>query len=672
MDTVEDEAGSVGKQHFKNRAKKRKRCKKFLHNAKGFGRIGSFGRGEDMDRKQYNYLLSILDAMGKTEGTEERQLMANNVLGQLEGKEIRTASNQLGSRVLENLLTYTDEETFARLMDTLAEHFRVVCCDSFASHVLQRMLYVAMLRTVAPLQEQPDQDDGEKSAEANESAEKKRKLTAGGDERGPKDVWPSFTYSLQEPYSDEHRRACGAFVERLAKFLVNNLEEFIWNCTANYVVRQCMLHLSGIAEMKVALVGGGAGTRDSGGDKEVTKRLVVPETWSKLLHSFNLHLLEWPQFADLPFGNLTSIVLQTLLQAIANSNDPFQLEQLCTKLHSECFLTSLVEANNDDTDESANEDTAKTGNREEGLKLPQLFHCEGAVRLLEVCVSVASPEFLREKLFAELFRQRLKPLALSRACNFAVQKLIDHNGDKETMETIFGELEGSFESILRCGHSGVVLALANACVRLSCQQGKFVKQLLDALHCGDAGSEKLLTAVLYLLPANITPATKPKIHIHGSLILQAILEFNKPIKFVTALLEMDAERLTEILRDPRGSFIANAFIRSRFVGEKSREKMVRHLEGQYGQLALTSHGSRVVELLYEAGNPAQRENIVRELSENSAQLSGKPWGVILNKRLLLDTYKRDPARWKVAIKSDAKVERMFDKIVGGKKRKVQA
>ncbi|XP_050091011.1 nucleolar protein 9 [Anopheles aquasalis] len=665
MDTVEEETTGVGKQHHKNRAKKRKRGKKFLHNAKGFGRIGSFGRGEDMDRKEYNYLLSILDAMGKTGDTEERQLMANNVLAQLEGKEIRTSSNQLGSRVLENLLTYTDEETFARLMDTLAEHFRVVCCDSFASHVLQRVLYVAMLRTVAPLQEQ-QQEEGD-----GKSAEKKQKLTAGGDERGPKDIWPSFTYSLQEPYSEEHRRACGAFVERLAKFLVNNLEEFVWNCTANYVVRQCMLHLSGIAEMKVALVGGGVGPRDSGGDKETMKRLVVPESWSKLLHSFNLHLLEWPQFADLPFGNLTSIVLQTLLQAIANSNDQFQLEQLCSKLHSECFLANLAEANNDESDESGKE-TPAVGKQDEGMKLPQLFHCDGAVRLLEVCLSVASAEFLREKLFGELFRDRLKALALSRASNFAVQKLIDHTTDKDTMETIFAELEGSFESILRRGHSGVVLALANACVRLSCQQGKFVKQLLDALHCGDAVSEKLLTPVLYLLPANVTPATTPKIHIHGSLILQAILEFNKPIKFVTALLEMDAERLAEILRDQRGSFIANAFVRSRFVGEKSREKMVRHLEGQYGQLAQTSHGSRVVELFYEAGNPAQRENIVSELSECSAQLSGKPWGFILNKRLLIDTYKRDPARWKVAIKSDAKVERMFDKIVGGKKRKAQA
>ncbi|XP_035794693.1 nucleolar protein 9-like [Anopheles albimanus] len=671
MDTVEDETTGVGKQHYKNRAKKRKRAKKFLHNAKGFGRIGSFGRGEAMDKKEYNYLLSILDTMGKTEDTEERQLMANNVLGQLEGKEIRTSSNQLGSRVLENLLTYTDEETFARLMDTLAEHFRVVCCDSFASHVLQRVLFVAMLRTVAPLQEQQMQEDDEKQAESKESAEKKRKLTAGGDERGPKDVWPSFTYSLQEPYSDEHRRACGAFVERLAKFLVNNLEEFVWNCTANYVVRQCILHLSGIAEMKVALVGSGAGTRDSGGEKEAMRRLAVPESWSKLLHSFNLHLLEWPQFADLPYGNLTSIVLQTLLQAIANNNDQFQLEQLCSKLHSDCFLASLVEPNNEEEEDDAKAD-AVARRQDEEMKLPQLFHCEGAVRLLEVCLSVASHEFRHEKLFAELFRDRLKALALSRACNFAVQKLIDHTTDKDTMETIFAELEGSFESILRRGHSGVVLALANACVRLSCQQGKFVKQLLEALHCGEAGSEKLLTPVLYLLPANVTPGATPKIHIHGSLILQAILEFNKPIKFVTALLEMDAERLTEILRDPRGSFIANAFVRSRFVGEKSREKMVRHMEGQYGQLALSSHGSRVVELLYEAGNPAQRENIVRELSECSTQLTSKPWGIVLNKRLLIDTYKRDPARWKVAIKSDAKVERMFDKIVGGKKRKPQA
>ncbi|XP_052871689.1 nucleolar protein 9 [Anopheles cruzii] len=634
----------LGSQHYKNRAKKRKR-NRFLQNAKSFGRKGNFGRGAELDKQQYTYLVGILETMTKQEDAEERLLMANNVLAQLEGKEIRTASNQLGSRVLENLLTYTDEETFARQMTVFGDNFRVVCCDSFASHVLQRMLYVALLRAVAPLQEEP-QDDGEPVGP------KKQKVS---NERGEQNMWPSYEYNLKESYGDEHRRQCREFVERLAKFALNNLEEFLWSCTANYVVRQCILNLSGLAEMKVTKVGGSAD--DSG----TAKYLIVPEPWSKLLRDFNVRLMTWPQFANLPHSELSSVVLQILLQALARPGNEFQLQQLCDKLHREAFTKK--------NDVKKEEPESDSDAEKKPSRLPTIFHQDVAIRLLEVCIAVAPEGFLKEQLFPELFSGHLTELALSRSCNFAVQKLLDHATDKETVEAIFAELEDSFGEILRCGHSGVLLALAKACARLSCQQGKFVKQLLDALRCAEVGPDKMLTAVLHLVPTDVTPREAPKVHLHGSLILQTVLEFNKPIKFVTALLELANDRLAAILSDPRGSFIANAYLGSRFVGEKSREKMVRHLEGQYSQLVLTAHGSRVVELMFEAGNPAQRESIVRELSEQCAQLNGKPWGVSINKRLLVDTYKRDPARWKVAIKSDAKVERMFDKLVGAGKRR---
>ncbi|XP_058066495.1 nucleolar protein 9 [Anopheles bellator] len=655
MDADEVPPGGVklGVQHYKNRAKKRKR-NRFLENAKSFGRKGNFGRGAELDKQQYTYLVSILEAMAKQEDADERQLMANNVLAQLEGKEIRTASNQLGSRVLENLLTYTDEEMFARQMTVFGDNFRVVCCDSFASHVLQRMLYVALLRAVAPLQQEPQ--DGE-PVEA-----KKQKVS---NERREQMMWPSYEYNLKESYGDEHRRQCREFVERLAKFALNNLEEFVWSFTANYVVRQCILNLSGVAEMKVAKVGGSAD--DSG----ASKHLVVPEQWSKLVHDFNLRLISWPQFANLPYSELSSVVLQVLLQALARQGNEFQLQQLCDKLHREAFTNKNegVAVKKEEPESDSESEPATADPEKIPSSLPNIFHQDVAIRLLEVCISVAPARFLKEQLFPELFSGHLPELALSRSCNFAVQKLLDHATDKETVEPMFSELEGSFGEILRCGHSGVLLALAKACARLSCQQGKFVKQLLDALHCTEVGPDKMLTAVLHLIPTDVTPKEAPKIHLHGSLILQTVLEFNKPIKFVTALLELANDRLAAILSDPRGSFIANAYLGSRFVGEKSREKMVRHLEGQYNQLVLTSHGSRVVELMFEAGNPAQRENIVRELAEQCAQLNGKPWGVGINKRLLVDTYKRDPARWKVAIKSDAKVERMFDKLVGAGKRR---
>ncbi|XP_058127662.1 nucleolar protein 9 [Anopheles ziemanni] len=661
-----EETTERGSNHYRNKMKKRKQfAKRFLHNAKGFGRIGIFGRGAEVDQEQYNYLVNILEAMTKQKDTEERQLMANNVLGQLEGKEIRISSNQLGSRVFENLLPFTDEENFAKLMDTFAENFRAVCCDKFASHVLQRMLYVALLRAVAPLQ--TEDDDAEHGSTEQEGSKKPRQ-TKGGDgvDRAGQSIWPFSEYTLKEPYSDAHRQMCGKFVQRLAMFLINNLEEFVWDNTANYIVRQCILNLSGIGEMKMFDNRGTKGTPMATAE---VKRLIVPEEWQKLLTEINIRLMAWPQFADLPYNELASVILQTLLRALSTLEERFLVSQLCSKLHNEAFLTenNCAKKEEDDASEYAEE---KSFAEEDESKLPKVFQQEASIRLLESCISVAPSNFFKENLFEGLFRGRLKDLALSKMHNFAVQKLIEHTDDKDLIEIVLLELENSMEDILRVGHTGVVLALAKACARLACQQGKYVKLLLDALHSGEVASEKMITAVLYLLPADIKVENTPSINLHGSLILQAILEFNKPIKFVNALLEMPNDRLANILSDPRGSFVANAYTGSRFVGEKSREKMVRHLEGQYSRLMLTPHGSHVVEIMYNAGNPAQRENIVRELADNCEQLNSKPWGMVINKRLLVDTYKRDPARWKVAIKSDAKVEKLFDKLVGGKKRKL--
>ncbi|KFB47558.1 hypothetical protein ZHAS_00015522 [Anopheles sinensis] len=672
MDNVEvktEETAECGSNYYRNKAKKRKQfAKRFLQNAKSFGRVGIFGRGTELDQEQYNYLVNILEAMSKQGDTEERQLMANNVLGQLEGKEIRIASNQLGSRVFENLLPFTDEEKYAKLMDTFAENFRAVCCDKFASHVLQRMLYVALLRAVAPLQKEADDAEGQ-STEQQEGAKKPRQSKDGeGVDRTGQSIWKFQEYTMQEPYSDEHRKLCGKFVQRLAMFLINNLEEFVWDNTANYIVRQCILNLSGICEMKMVETRGPKGSPVATGE---AKRLIVPEAWQKLLTEINIRLMAWPQFADLPYNELASVILQTLLRAISTLDDRFLMSQLCSKLHNEAFLTENNCAKKEEDEAGEYGEEQSHAEEDDESKLPKVFQQEASVRLLESCISVAPSSFFKESLFEGLFRGRLRDLALSRMHNFSVQKMIDHADDKDLIEIVLGELENSMEDILRVGHTGVVLALAKACARLVCQQGKFVKLLLDALHSGEVASDKMINAVLYLLPADVKVENTPTINLHGSLILQAVLEFNKPIKFVNALLELPNERLADILSDPRGSFVANAYTGSRFVGEKSREKMVRHLEGQYSRLMLTPHGSHVVEIMYNAGNPAQRENIVRELADSWAQLSGKPWGMAINKRLLVDTYKRDPARWKVAIKSDAKVEKLFDKLVGGKKRKIK-
>ena len=63
-----------------------------------------------------------------------------------------------------------------------------------------------------------------------------------------------------------------------------------------------------------------------------------------------------------------------------------------------------------------------------------------------------------------------------------------------------------------------------------------------------------------------------------TVIFQQILQFNKPIKFVQCLLDLKPQELATIFCDPKGSHLADSYMKSKFIGEKSREKLIRHLE----------------------------------------------------------------------------------------------
>ncbi|XP_053685753.1 nucleolar protein 9 [Sabethes cyaneus] len=627
-------APQVGTNYAKNRNKKRKSAgKRFLQNAKGFGRKNSFGRGAELDQEEYSYFVGILEAItaiggGGEDGTEDELCtMANNVYEQIGGKEIKTASNQLSSRVLEHLLGFTDEVTLQHLMTQFGDNFRVVCCDKFASHVLQKLLFVAMLRCVGALQVKQD----------GTAAKKQRS-----------DISREIDYNLAQEFSADHRKLCAKFVKKVAKFLLNNLEEFVWDPFGNYVIRQCILNLAGIAELKIGK-----------GESSEVRKLVVPDKWFKLINEFCSRLLAWPQFGELPFSEFTSALLQSLLASLDRAEDKFQLLQLSEKL-LDSFLPETPPA--DETEQTESESTKQ---------LPKVFQQDSSIRLLEALLPVVDSDFLKNQLYKKVFQGNIAALSQSRMANFAIQKLLNNVSDKHVLELIFSELDEGLEEILKLGHTGIVASLAKACSRLACQQGKFVKLLLDALHCSETAGEKLLTSVLKLMPPEVlTEQPSAAINLHGSIILQSVLDFNKPIKMVAAILDTKNDHLAKIFTDPKGSFVANAFVGSKFVGEKSREKLIRHLEGCYMDLALSLHGSHVLELLYDAGSQAQKEAIVRELSERVGQLNSKPWGKIINQKLRVDGYRQNPAQWKnTKLTGQQPAEKAVDVGRSSKKRK---
>lgn len=585
--------------------------------------------------------------------------MANNVLEQTVDKEVRISSNQVASTIIETLLPFSDAENFERFQTKFADNFRPICSDKFASHILEKLVSLSMLRAIGATAK------AEETGETNEPKAKKQKTES---------LVPSEReYNSSAKFSDEHKQKCAEYVVKVSKFLLNNLEDFVWDTYGNHVMRTCFGSLTGIFQVKKSFITNEIGEKASPNDK----RYDVPDEWIEVLQEYAARLQAWPQFPDFPYNELSSGLLQSLCVAL-HTRDKNMLKNLGKRLLKDSFIPKVSETEDTKDKEEANKKeeieeknemneaaAEKTENEEIDKDLPSVFATESSVRCLESLLELAGHK-LFTKIYLDLFYSRLSKLALLRLSNYSIQKLLEHVPVKEDFESIYDELEPSIENLLQVGHTGVVSAIAQACLRLSAKQGPFMKTFQKALDCVQPKekSDKFVLLTLKLKPYSIALEDKSNfVHIHGAVILQTMLKFNKPIKLVQNILDMKNTELAEIFCSPKGSHVVDAFMESQYVGEKSREKLIRHMNGCFLDLAMSKNGSWAIEKFFNASYGSLRENIVKELAEKLNQLNSTPSGRFLSRKFMLDKYSLSPEQWRNAMNKGNKAEKLFKEIL---------
>lgn len=272
------------------------------------------------------------------------------------------------------------------------------------------------------------------------------------------------------------------------------------------------------------------------------------------------------------FNNLTSGLLQTLL-FVVKENDHKLAQEIISKLLDECFTLRK------DAEVQIKNSEYKSSTPDVQNMLP-VFEDVAAVHLLEAAITNASPKKFTQ-IYAKCFINHLTTLSLHPVANFSVQKLLDCCTEKNEFEGMFSELEEHAEELFESHNTGVILSLAQGCKRHSTKQGNFQKLLMKALHCIEPKERQSLLSPLTLslvtYEEQIT-SNKLFIHLHGSLILQTLLSFNKPIQAVNSLLDMNTGDLKTMLTDPKGCHVMDAFMKSEFVGEKSRDRIIKKLQ----------------------------------------------------------------------------------------------
>ncbi|XP_034104081.1 nucleolar protein 9 [Drosophila albomicans] len=631
---------------------KRKRPKKkgnrFMRNAKGFAKQGIFGRGTHIDDDEFNYFINILDAMkAGFEDVEDRVNMANNVFEQTVDKEIHLSSNQIVSKAIESLIGFVDDAQLERFFAKFGESLRPLCSDRFASHVLQKMLEIAFLRGLGKAAALEQSDDAPNAA-------KRAKPDAAQVEE---------QYNLETKFSKAHREKCQEFVLRISKFMLNNLEDFVWDSCATHIMRTAILCLVGMHVPKIAFEKGGAELAKH------RKLYTVPEEWHEVMKEFPQRLEMWPQFVDFPYQEHSSALLGVICLSLSVV-DKSMLKHFGKKILTQSLLKphddvedddkkeTKIEIDDDDNDGNASkEEQMETNEATENAKseppviLPKVFHYQCAVILLETLLSVAGAKLLTQ-LYAMLFSGRIAYLAQQQQTNFAVQRLLQHLKEVPDFEAVFNELQPQTEELLKMGYTGVVSGLSAACLRLGAKQAQMISALQNALHVsGDKEKSKMFfNCLVKLKPHELLAGDQSGfVHLHGSLIVQHILQFNKPIFLVNCILELPAVQLSQVFNTPNGSHIVDAFLQSKYIGEKSRERLIRLLDGFYVDLAITRHGSRVLDQCFKAAQETQKLNIAKELSNKANMLKGSPFGRLIYTKYRLDTYKLSASQWQASL-----------------------
>nr|XP_023015170.1 nucleolar protein 9 isoform X1 [Leptinotarsa decemlineata]XP_023015171.1 nucleolar protein 9 isoform X2 [Leptinotarsa decemlineata] len=558
----------------------RKRKKSFLMNARKYGKKGYYGRGSELDSDTYQYFVRIMEVYREGfENEEDKILFVNNVFEQSENQEINCSCNQVGCRVIETLLPYASDLILKKFMEAFNSEIRRLCTDRFASHVLEGLVIQSCRRSL------------------------------------------EIESRSQEVVQYFHQ-----FTLKISRFLLNNLEDFIWDTYGNHIMRTCLKNLAQLESENVK-------KKETMAEESESKE--VPEEYLEIVEEYAKRIISWPQFNELCSSELTSGFLQVLLQCLK------KIKSKTFKIYLKKLLKDIFVSKDD-------------GDQANPNILPAAFLSTSVIMILETTLQLAN-----SKMFSEIYRLcfegKLPKLATTRSTNFSVQKLLLHCSNKTEFEAIFDELVGHFGEIIEAGHSGVLLALAQSCKRMCTKQGSFVKSFMKSLHCLEPVERQnsFILCVCRLVTFDNNKATdnlhKEKLNLHGTLMVQLMLDFNKPIQIVNSLLSLDLNDLKNLFLNTMGSHIADSFVKGHFVGEKSKEKLVRKLMGSYQELAVSKYGSRSFEAVWSAANLKAKIKIMEELSHKEGAWANSDFGKIIAGKINLFLFKRNKEEWKNSV-----------------------
>ncbi|XP_047475062.1 nucleolar protein 9-like isoform X2 [Penaeus chinensis] len=458
------------------------------------------------------------------------------------------------------------------------------------------------------------------------------------------------------PVTKEIKEEFISFLEKISKFVYNNLEDFIWDTYASHIICSIIMVCSAV-DVQNTIKSKQKSQSNHCLFREEGKELKVPAVLNSVLPDIAERFTKLPDISGIVTYNCSSVVAQTLLLALSDTN-----KELCHAVVTHILDHGFSGISPDQCDQEE-EDEGGTGS------LPLLFKSNSATRLLEVLImSSTSPQ--QKSVFDQYFKGHIKALVQSKHCNFAVQRILTCWKDKENFEDLFTEVSKTVEIAASTGYTGTIVSLAQACRQLSSNQWQCMEAVMEFLDCNQPDRHVQFVPLLVRMmkfddfQKNKAEDTLPSTTLHGSLILQEFLQFNKPSKVVKSLLEMTTNNLQELACDMKGSHVISAYFASKFVGLKNHEKMIHKFKGTFTALACCKSGSRSLDDMWKVASIKMKTIICSELVEDEIKLKENTFGKFIFSNFMVSLFrKKDKSDWQELLNRKEKKRKMFDDLL---------
>eukprot|EP00127_Corallochytrium_limacisporum_P004834 Clim_evm17s183 gene=Clim_evmTU17s183 len=595
---------------------------------------------------------------------EDRTIMVENVLEQINGREVDYSCQPDCCRVIEKVLQLCSGFHLRVFLDRIMDHLLQMATDRFGSHVLQTLLHLSttFMDTEMDLEERGEEMEG-----AKHGLRTYRQLVA--------DTSQAFLDMMTKSDTDDETKAVA-------------IDDLIADPYANHVLRSLIFVSAGMA---------------------------MPQDLQSSQSS-----RKWRQgsFRDFREANSDAQVDMANIQASERCYADPMVQPMAAALITTCLLGRPV-----GKEEVSSEADVK--NLYESLDAKRVINLAGdtvGAPLVSSCLICAPPsipllakgllrvlcgldlhngkevsdanrfdmlikgrisshvmqkvmEVLDKKAQKQLYGTFLKQegkiadYAMHPNANFVLQTfIVNLQGEsilKELVETICSS--DVLPKLLFHSRSGVVSRLcAHAESVPSCQE-TIVKGLISEFSPKMPESSKgaevdqtdnslIPFAIMYMRPYEHiaswpTPLAKEraKMDINGCLILQSLCRFSEVprMRVLQHIQWFPVEELIALAFNKQGSHVLEAMLGPKGLhrGESLRKELIKRLKPHMLELALNRYGSHVLDALWDSSDMVEKEEMAKVLAPELNQLQSTRHGKFLSQNYRLPTYTRSRENW---------------------------